>query len=91
MMKTKVEYKRLGRVSYNIDHEYDIVFDKCLPKINGILQTDEELLMRYVKNGRTINNAPAFDEIEMMKAIVKFYNSSVISKEAKDILKTGIS
>jgi hypothetical protein len=88
--KSNVEYKRIDRVHHNVDNEYDIVFDRCHPKIDGELQTYEELLMRYTKNGRTINNAPAFDEIDMMKAIVELYKSSVISDEAKEILRKGI-
>lgn len=85
-----VEYIRNARISYNVDSEYDIVFDRCTPKINGVKQNHEELLMRYTKNGKTVNNAPAFDEIDMINAIVKLYNSSLISNEAKEVLKKGI-
>jgi hypothetical protein len=88
--KLQTKYKRLDRISHNVDEEYDIVFDKCTPVINGAPKNEVQLLMRYIKNGRTVNNAPAFDEIDMMKAIVKLYNSSLITSEAKDILKQGI-
>jgi hypothetical protein len=84
------EYVRNERVSHNVNNEYDIVFDRCTPKVDGIRLNHEELLMRYTKNGKTVNNAPAFDESDMMEAIVKLYNSSVISEEAKDILRKGI-
>ncbi|UOQ49616.1 hypothetical protein MUN88_05920 [Gracilibacillus caseinilyticus] len=47
-------------------------------------------MMRYTKNGHTINNAPAFNEIDMMKAIVKLYESDLISDNAKDVLRQGI-
>lgn len=85
-----VEYIVNKRVSYNVNNEYDIVFDRCTPKIDGVKQNYEELLMRYTKNGNTVNRAPAFDEIDMMNTIVKLYNSSVISKEAKEILRNRI-
>lgn len=84
------EYIRNKRVSYNVNNEYDIVFDLCTPKVNGVKMNHEELLMRYTKNGKTVNNAPAFDERNMMEAIVKLYNSSVISEQAKEILRKGI-
>jgi hypothetical protein len=90
MSKPKIEYKRNDRISYNVDNQYDIVFDRCNPRIDGVTQSHEQLLIRYTKNGNTINNAPAFNELTMMKAIVKLYNSSVISDEAKEILKKGI-
>ncbi|TDL92119.1 hypothetical protein E2R55_03375 [Vibrio vulnificus] len=90
MSKTNTKYKRNDRISFNVNSEYDIVFDRCNPVIDGQLKSEEQLLMRYTKNGHTINNAPAFDELIMMRAIVKLYGSSVISKEAKDILKSGI-
>jgi hypothetical protein len=66
------------------------VFDICTPIVNGVPQKNEQLLMRYTKNGNTINNAPAFNEMEMMKAIVKLYNSTLLSAEAKEVLKEGI-
>ena len=91
MAKPKVEYERLARVSHQVNEEYDIVFDKCIPKWDGVLQDHEQLLIRYVKNGNTINNAPAFNEVDMMKAMVKLYHSSVISDEAKQILKSGLN
>lgn len=91
MTKPKVEYKRLARVSHQVNEQYDIVFDRCIPKWDGILQEQEQLLMRYVKNGNTINYAPAFNEVDMMKAMVKLYRSSVISDEAKEILRSGIN
>jgi hypothetical protein len=84
------EYIRNKRVLHNVNNEYNIVFDRCTPKVNGIKMNHEELLMRYTKNGKTVNNAPAFDETDMMMAIVKLYNSSVISEKAKEILKKGI-
>jgi hypothetical protein len=90
MSKYKIEYKRNDRVAYNVDNEYDIVFDRCTPIIDGVLQNYDLLLMRYTKNGNTINNAPAFRELDMVKAIVKLYNSSVISDRAKEILRNGI-
>lgn len=90
MSNPEVKYIRHDRISYNVDNEYDIVFDRCTAKIDGVLQGEEELLMRYTKNGITINRAPAFDELSMMKAIVKLYNSSVISNTAKEILRNGI-
>ncbi|MFB3168485.1 hypothetical protein P5G62_015310 [Neobacillus sp. 179-C4.2 HS] len=85
-----VEYKVIKRISHNVNEEYDIVFDKCTPKIDGVKQDHDELLMRYTKNGNTVNRAPAFDEKDMVKAIVKLFNSAVISDEAKDILRKGI-
>ncbi|MBT2642887.1 hypothetical protein J7I80_11670 [Bacillus sp. ISL-41] len=90
MNRPQTKYKRHGRISHNVDEAYDIVFDKCTPVINGVPKNEIQLLMRYTKNGITVNNAPAFDEIDMMEAIVKLYNSSLISSEAKEILKQGI-
>jgi hypothetical protein len=90
LSSSKMKYKRQDRISHNVNSEYDIVFDRCTPIIDGVLQKEEELLMRYTKNGRTINYAPAFSETDMVKTIVKLYNSSLISAEAKDILKKGI-
>jgi hypothetical protein len=90
MSKYKIQYKVKERISHNVDNEYDIVFDRCTPIINGVLQNNEELLMRYTKNGKTVNNAPAFNENDMIEAIVKLYNSSVISTEAKEKLRKGI-
>jgi hypothetical protein len=90
MSENTVKYKLHDRISYNVNSEYDIVFDKCTPIINGVEQKDEELLMRYTKNGNTVNRAPAFAEIDMMKTIVKLYNSKLLSAEAKDILRNGI-
>ncbi|QCU21010.1 hypothetical protein BPGQ101_19730 [Bacillus altitudinis] len=90
MSKQIMKYKRHGRISHHVDSEYDIVFDKCTPEINGVPQKDLQLLMRYTKNGHTINNAPAFNEIDMMKAIVKLYDSELISDNAKDVLRQGI-
>ena len=46
--------------------------------------------MRYTKNGHTINNAPAFEEKEMLMALVALYKSDIISDKAKEILKKGI-
>jgi len=89
-MGVKTKYDKHDRVSHNVDNVYDIVFDRCTPVINGVPQNEEQLLMRYTKNGKTVNYAPAFNEIDMMKAIVKLYNSSVISNEAKEILRQGI-
>jgi hypothetical protein len=86
----EVKYKVNKRISHNVNAEYDIVFDRCTPKIDGIKQDHEELLMRYTKNGNTVNRAPAFDEKDMMEAIVKLYNSTVISDEAKEILRKGV-
>jgi hypothetical protein len=60
-------------------------------KVNGIKLNHEELLMRYTNNGKTINNAPAFDEIDMMEAIVKLYKSAGISDRAKEILRKVIN
>ncbi|MGV2940568.1 hypothetical protein AB5I83_13305 [Mesobacillus sp. LC4] len=90
MNKPQTKYKRHDRISHNVDEAYDIVFDKCTPVINGVPKNEVQLLMRYTKNGMTVNNAPAFDEIDMVKAIVKLYNSSLITSEAKEILKQGI-
>jgi hypothetical protein len=90
LSKLKVKYNRHDRVSHNVDREYDIVFDKCTPIINGVPQNEVQLLMRYTKNGTTINNAPAFDEIDMMNTIVKLYKSSLLSTKAKEILRKGI-
>lgn len=90
MKRPQTKYKRHDRVSHNVDSEYDIVFDKCTPVLNGTPKNEIQLLMRYTKNGKTVNNAPAFNEIDMMKVIVKLYNSSLISPEAKEILKQGI-
>lgn len=85
-----MKYKRHDRISQNVDSKYDIVFDKCTPIVNGVPQKDEQLLMRYTKNGNTVNNAPAFNEIDMMKTIVKLYNSTLLSAEAKEVLRRGI-
>lgn len=90
MSNVKVNYKVNKRVSHNVDHEYDIVFDRCNPIIDGVKQNYEQLLMRYTKNDKTVNNSPAFNEIDMMKAIVKLFGSSAISDEAKEILRKGI-
>ncbi|OCT14257.1 hypothetical protein A8709_25855 [Paenibacillus pectinilyticus] len=90
MSSSKMKYKLHDRISHNVNSEYDIVFDRCTPIINGVTQNEEEILMRYTKNGRTVNNAPAFSEIDMAKTIVKLYNSTLLSAEAKDILKKGI-
>lgn len=38
-------------------------------------------------NGHTINNALAFKEKDMMKAVVALYKSDIISDKAKEILK----
>ncbi|WP_375346286.1 hypothetical protein ACEWPB_02725 [Priestia megaterium] len=91
MSKPKVQYKLHDRISHNVDSEYDIVFDKCTPIIDGVSQKEEQLLMRYTKNGNTINNAPAFSEIDMVKTIVKLYNSTLVSVEAKEVLRKGIT
>ena len=90
MSKPKMKYKLHDRISHNVNSEYDIVFDKCTAIVDGVEQKEEELLMRYTKNGRTINNAPAFDEIDMIKTILKLYNSTLLSVEAKEILRKGI-
>ncbi len=90
MSKPRIEYKRNDRISHNVNSEYDIVFDKCTPIVDDVVHKGEELLMRYTKNGRTINNAPAFDEIDMIKTIVKLYNSTLLSAEAKEVLRKGI-
>lgn len=47
--------------------------------------------MRYTKNSKTVNNAPAFNEMDMMKTIVKLYSSKLLSDEAKEILRQGIN
>lgn len=86
-----MQYKIHDRISHNINSEYEIVFDKCTPIINGVSQKEKQLLMRYTKNGNTVNNAPAFGEIDMMKTIVKLYNSTLISVEAKEVLRKGIA
>jgi hypothetical protein len=49
-----MEYKRKERISHKVDNEYEIVFDRCTPAINGVLQNDEELLMRYTKNEKQL-------------------------------------
>ncbi len=90
MIKPTMKYKLHNRISHNVDSEYDIVFDKCTAIVNGVSQKDEQLLMRYTKNGKTINNAPAFNEIDMMKIIVQLYNITLISAEAKAVLRKGI-
>ncbi|ALC92310.1 hypothetical protein AM500_22950 [Bacillus sp. FJAT-18017] len=90
MSKLQMKYKIHKRVSQNVDKEYDIVFDKCTPIINGVPQNDLQLLMRYTKNGRTVNNAPAFNEMDMIKTIIKLFDSELISPEAKKTLKQGI-
>ncbi|WP_404407994.1 hypothetical protein [Jeotgalibacillus malaysiensis] len=90
MSKPTVKYTRHDRISHNVDAAYDIVFDRCTPVVNGTPRDQEQLLMRYTKNGNTINNAPAFNEIDMMKSIVKLYQSDLISLEAKEILRKGI-
>ena len=90
MIKPTVKYKLHDRISQYVNSEYDIVFDKCTAIVNGVPQKDEQLLMRYTKNGKTINNAPAFNEIDMMKTIVKLYNSTILSSEAKEVLRKGI-
>lgn len=90
VIKSTMKYKLHDRISQNVDSEYDIVFDKCTAIVNGVPQKDEQLLMRYTKNGKTINNAPAFNEIDMMKIIVQLYNSTLISAEAKAVLRKGI-
>lgn len=59
-------------------------------KIDGEKLDHEELLMRYTKNGKTVNNAPAFDEIDMIKAIINLCNSSVISDKAMKLLRDNI-
>lgn len=91
MAKPTVKYTRHDRVSHNVNSAYDIVFDRCTPVVNGTPRDHEQLLMRYTKNGNTINNAPAFNEIDMMKSIVKLYNSSLLSNEAKEILRKGMA
>jgi hypothetical protein len=91
MSKTgRINYIVNERISHNVNNEYEIVFDRCTPKIDGQKLNHEELLMRYTKNGKTVNNAPAFDETDMIKAIVKLYNSPVISEHAKKLLRDNI-
>lgn len=91
MVNPKVNYQVNKRARHKVNDEYEIVFDRCTPIINGVKQNYEQLLMRYTKNGDTIPKPPAFNELEMMKAIVKMYNDdSIISSEAKQILREGI-
>lgn len=89
-MDTKVTYKILDRISYNVDEEYDIVFDLCVPVHNGKKQNYEQLQMRYLKDGKVVQKPPAFDEKEMVRAIVKLYESDLLSPAARDILRHGI-
>ncbi|PPA71713.1 hypothetical protein [Jeotgalibacillus proteolyticus] len=91
MNKATVKYKRHDRISHYVNDEYSIIFDRCTPIVNGVPKEQEQLLMRYTKNGNTINNAPAFNEKDMVKAIVKLYESSLISEEAKEVLEKGIN
>ena len=88
---SQTEYVRHERVCYPVNEEYTIVFDRCNPKVDGVILEQEQLLMRYTKNGNTVNRAPAFDEMEMAKAIVELYNSKILSREAKEVLKEGIA
>ncbi|MDG5471517.1 hypothetical protein P6709_07135 [Jeotgalibacillus sp. ET6] len=91
MKKASVKYKRHDRLVHFVNEEYDIVFDRRTPIINDVPQENEQLLMRYTKNGRTVNNAPAFNETDMVKSMVKLYHSSLLSPEAKEILKQGLN
>ena len=84
-------YEIIQRVSTRASNGDDIVFDKVYAIEGKIKREDPELMMRYVKNGKTVHRPPSFDEIDMVKAIVKLYNSNVISDEAKKFLKEGLN
>ncbi|MFJ7371262.1 hypothetical protein ACIQVU_17810 [Lysinibacillus sp. NPDC098008] len=86
---SEITYKPIVESEVKVSETYSICIDKCI-KIEGGEEKCEQVVMRYKKNGMRVPRQPAFDELNVTKAIINAYKQGVFSREALDLLKKEI-
>lgn len=87
--RDKVSYKLMERSETFVNDTYSILIDLCQPMING-KPRDPQVIMRYRKNGNVVTRQPAFNEMDVTRAIIHAYEKGVFSQEAFDLLKESL-
>lgn len=87
---SKITYKPIVESEVRVSGTYSICIDRCIKFEDGEEQ-EEQVVMRYKKNGKRVPRQPAFDELSVTEAIVNAYKQGVFSRDALNLLKKGIN
>ncbi|MDR0139211.1 hypothetical protein RFW18_15770 [Metabacillus idriensis] len=85
-----VSYKPVVESEVKVNNTYSICIDKCIKYEDGE-EKEEQVVLRYKKDGVRIPRQPAFNEISVTEAIISAYKKGVFSREALEMMKKGIS